>query len=450
MSISATHSHSIERSSVFFHVERYSRARVAAHVLMMLALLAPFRVQGQCQPAQSKPSASDAAHSGTPQFYDEPQFTVAGVADATNLGGHGSDTVVRTKETLAKDTVSLSKLTAPEPSATSHGAEEKSLREAVVRAPQSFDANRRLGKLLAENGKSADALVYLQRASQLNLGGNDNAELHHLLAQVQENLKHPLEAVREYQRAAELNPSEPYLFDWGTELLAHRAPEAAAEVFAKGNRLFPHSVRMLVGLGVAWHARGSYDRATECLCAASDLNPNDPTPYIFLGKMQNVSTAQSPDVVDRLARFARIHPEIALANYYYATSLWKRYKHTADPDTTAQVQALLEKAAHLDPKLGSAHLQQGIVYSETGDLPHAIPAFEQAIEASPELEEPHYRLAQIYRRTGEMGKAQRELQLYQRLSAKATEQAEQDRQNIQQFVIALRDRKPESSETEKQ
>ncbi len=450
MSISATHSHSIERSSVLLHVERYSRARVAAHVLMMLALLAPFRVQGQCQPAQSKPSASDAAHSGTPQFYDEPQFTVAGVADATNLGGHGSDTVVRTKETLAKDTVSLSKLTAPEPSATSHGAEEKSLRETVVRAPQSFDANRRLGKLLAENGKSADALVYLQRASQLNLGGNDNAELHHLLAQVQENLKHPLEAVREYQRAAELNPSEPYLFDWGTELLSHRAPEAAAEVFAKGNRLFPHSVRMLVGLGVAWHARGSYDRATECLCAASDLNPNDPTPYIFLGKMQNVSTAQSPDVVDRLARFARIHPEIALANYYYATSLWKRYKHTADPDTTAQVQALLEKAAHLDPKLGSAHLQQGIVYSETGDLPHAIPAFEQAIEASPELEEPHYRLAQIYRRTGEMGKAQRELQLYQRLSAKATEQAEQDRQNIQQFVIALRDRKPESSETEKQ
>src|SRR5579864_8328656 len=30
-----------------------------------------------------------------PSFYDQPQFTVSGVTDATSLGGHGSDTVVR-------------------------------------------------------------------------------------------------------------------------------------------------------------------------------------------------------------------------------------------------------------------------------------------------------------------------------------------------------------------
>jgi hypothetical protein len=52
-------------------------------------------------------------------------------------------------------------------------------------------------------------------------------------------LGNPLEAVREYQRAAELDASEQYLFDWGTELLTHRALEPAAEVFTKGNRLFP-------------------------------------------------------------------------------------------------------------------------------------------------------------------------------------------------------------------
>jgi len=38
------------------------------------------------------------------EFFDEPSFTVAGVTDTTNLGGHGSDTIVRTKEALAKDT----------------------------------------------------------------------------------------------------------------------------------------------------------------------------------------------------------------------------------------------------------------------------------------------------------------------------------------------------------
>ena len=43
-----------------------------------------------------------------PEFFDEPQFTVAGVTDGTNLGGHGSNVVVRTKDSLAKDIASLS------------------------------------------------------------------------------------------------------------------------------------------------------------------------------------------------------------------------------------------------------------------------------------------------------------------------------------------------------
>ena len=90
----------------------HSKVRVLNHVVAVIALLAPLFAHAQCQPA--KPKAVDPPHgsessSTAPQFYDEPQFTVAGVADATNLGGHGSDTVVRTKESLAKDTVSLSK-----------------------------------------------------------------------------------------------------------------------------------------------------------------------------------------------------------------------------------------------------------------------------------------------------------------------------------------------------
>src|SRR5258706_16389030 len=133
MSIFAGHRRFMGRSSAISHVDGYARARTAAHLVTMLALLAPFRVQGQCQPAkpgQPKRSASDVASPGTPQFYDEPQFTVAGVADATNLGGHGSDTVVRTKEALAKDTASLSKPAARGISAAS-SADEKSLRQAV-------------------------------------------------------------------------------------------------------------------------------------------------------------------------------------------------------------------------------------------------------------------------------------------------------------------------------
>jgi len=59
-------------------------------------------------PAQSSSPPSGKAGNGSPEFFDEPQFTVAGVTDGTNLGGHGSNTVVRTKDALAKDIASLS------------------------------------------------------------------------------------------------------------------------------------------------------------------------------------------------------------------------------------------------------------------------------------------------------------------------------------------------------
>ena len=61
------------------------------------------------------------------------------------------------------------------------------------------------------------------------------ADLHHLLGDVDEKLGDSLEAVRHYQRAAELDPSEPHLLDWGAELLLHHAPAPAGEVFAKGS-----------------------------------------------------------------------------------------------------------------------------------------------------------------------------------------------------------------------
>ena len=118
-----------------------------------------------------------------PEFFDEPQFTVAGVTDTTALGGHGSDVVVHTRNLLAHDTASLSK-NAADRNTTSTGASEQALRQAIAKSP-------------------------------------NEAELHHQLADVEEKSGNSLEAVHEYQRAAELAPSERNLFDWGAELLLH-------------------------------------------------------------------------------------------------------------------------------------------------------------------------------------------------------------------------------------
>ena len=411
---------------------------------------------------------------GRPEFFDERHFTVAGVTDTTNLGGHGSDTIARNRRALVQATVSLNEaLPGGSPSVPENATAERSLRETVEHQPESFDANRQLGTLLVAEGKAREGLPYLERASRLNPGDYDNAcelalaradsgdyerartdvlalltvknksgpekaELHHLLGEVDEKLGSPLEAVREYQRAAELNPSESNLFDWGAELLMHRAVEPALEVFTTGNRLFPRSVRMLAGLGASWYARGSYEHAAQRLCEASDLDPSDPNPYLLMGQMQAVETTDSEAIVERLGRFVRLQPENALANYYYAVSLWKRRKSPEDVADLAQVKFLLEKAVHLDPKLGPSYLQLGILYSERKDFSEAIAAYQQAIEATPRLEDAHYRLAQAYRQAGETAKAQAELQLYAQISKEQAEETERQRHELQQFVYELR------------
>jgi tetratricopeptide (TPR) repeat protein len=415
-------------------------------------------VSTEASTSQSAPSAKPAMGTPgeqTPEFFDEPHFTVAGVTQATNSGGHGSDTVLRTTEALAKATVSLNKESAGSSTAAASTAAESSPRDAVTREPENFEANRQLGKLLVDNGKATEGVPYLERASKLNPA---EPELHHLLGDVEEKLGNPLEAVREYQRAAELDPSEPNLFDWGTELLTHRALEPATEVFTKGNRRFPKSVRMLIALGVTWYARGSYDQAEKCLANASDLAPDNPTPYLFLGRMQSVEGTPSEESVERLRRFAQLQPDNALANYYYAVSLWKQSANAVDSrrdnEQSARMESLLQKAVHLDPKLGAAYLQLGILYSQRKDFSRAISAYQKAIEVGPEevspehvtpeinetLEVAHYRLAQAYLRTGDKVRAQEELQLHARLAKKIKEKTERERREIQQFVISLQNK----------
>lgn len=426
--------------------------------------------------SNSQAASSGASIDEKPQFFDEPKFTVAGVTEAMNAGGHGSDTTLYTTDSLAKETVLLAGNSSnaqgrnSDPSA--RNGEEESLRKPADREPNNFEANRRLGQLLIQDGKAQEALIYLERASRINpsdyetacalafahadtgqyerarteaqsllvqpnQASQEQAELHRLLGDVYEKTGQPLDAVREYQQAAELNPDEPNLFDWGADLLLHRAYEPALEVFTKGNHLFPRSARILAGLAVAAYARGAYDEALQYLCDASDFHPTDVQPYLFMGKMQTVQSAQPSCVEEKLARFVALQPENAFAHYYDALSLLSHQENSADG--VKQVESLLKKAVELNPKFGAAYLQLGILYSDRGDSSEALAAYQKAVNADPELKEAHYRLARAYSREGEKSKAETEFQLYRKLSKKTAEDGERQRREILQFVYTLRD-----------
>lgn len=325
---------------------------------------------------------SQGTQASKPEYFDEPQFIVSGVTDYSYRGGHGSDSVLRSTEALTKATASLSK-----PSPASGG----------------------------------------------------EAERHHSLADADEQQGNALDAVHEFEHAAELDPSERNVFDWGAELLKHRAPDPAIEVFTKGTRLFPDSTRMLLGLGAAFYARGKYNEAARRFFEALDLHPTDPIPYVFLSKMRVNEITQSEAYMDKFARFAKLQPDNALANYYYADCLWKRRTSPEESTTTKQVRLLLEKAIRLDANLAPAYLLLGTVHAQQKGFPNAISAYRKAVELDPGLEEAHYRLSQAYTLSGEKVKAQTELEVYQQLSNESAKKSERERRELQQFVFTLRD-----------
>jgi Flp pilus assembly protein TadD len=304
-----------------------------------------------------------------PAFFDEPQFTVSGVTDTTNLGGHGSNATSRTKAELTTEITKLSQSSVIRES-TGNGLDisaQRALREEADASPDDFASNHEAGKALAAAGNDTAALSYLERAARLKPDDFDNgralaiaydrqgnlkrarevaqalskkqehessenkADVLHLLGNIEEKSGNPLEAVRHFQHAAELHPSEMNLFDWGAELLLHNAPEPAGDVFARGHQLFPQSARMLIGLGISSYARGSYDQAVERLGEASDLTPDDPTAYLFLGRLRSVDTGRSTVYLAKLQRFAERHPKNAWANYYYALALLKQRSALTTP-----------------------------------------------------------------------------------------------------------------------
>jgi len=249
-----------------------------------------------------------------PAFFDQPQYTAAGVTDYTYRGGHGSGAVFRSTETMA-------------------------------------------------------------RALKDEFGG------------------------------AKENMRESELFEQGTELLNRRSSLAAADVFRKGAGMFPQSVRMLLGVASALYAEAEYDEAAKWFFKATDLRPNNAKPYLYLGQVKAKQINESKGYQERMARFARLQPANAMANYYYGTTL---------PDDRGRDAFL--KALELDPQLAPAHVSLGAIAIRAHNYAGAIREFAEAIAIDPQSEEAHYRLSEAYRLTGDSAKAKEELAVFQKLS----------------------------------
>jgi tetratricopeptide (TPR) repeat protein len=345
---------------------------------------------------------------------------------------------------------------------------EEQFRKALELEPKDYEANHNLGEFYIQSRKIVDARPFLEEAQRIRPTSYDNGydlaqayfltgrlsearqqvqsllqqknagELHNLLGQIEEKDDQPVRAANEFEIAAHLDPSEDNLFVWGSELLLHRTYEPAVDVFRQGSLRYPTSPRMKIGLGMALDLQGKYDEAVNALLNAADLDPSDARCYLFLSKAYGNSPNQTEEVIQRFRRYAELESSNALAQYYYAMSLWKgKRAEDVSPDFQ-MVESLLQKAIKLDDKLPEAHVQLGNLYADRREYTKSIPEYERALQLDPNLPDAHYRLGQDYVHTGQKDRAQPEFDVYQKLRAQHLAEVDKERAEVQQFVYSAK------------
>jgi tetratricopeptide (TPR) repeat protein len=342
------------------------------------------------------------------EFSDAPSFAIAAVTDWTAAGGHGSDAILRTSESLTRDTVRLKQ---PETAVVDPGLRQAL---ALVSAGDDAQARRIVGKLLAKE-KTADRL--------------------RVAGELDERLGNAVAAVNEFEQAVHVEGSEENYFAWGSELLLHRAIWQAKDVFTAGAQRYPKSAQMLTALGAALFACALYDDAAQKLCEAADLNPESEGPYLFLGKVEMASPNPLRCTEEKLDKFVKLRPDNPLASYYDAMAIWKQNGRSTDPQILGQVEALLNRAVALDSRCGDAYLQLGNLNAMRHDDAAAIANYTRAIAAKPELAEAHYRLGLAYDRVGEKEKAKREFAIHEELDKQQAAEVERQRRQVKQFLV---------------
>lgn len=341
-------------------------------------------------------------------------------------------------------------------------------REALRLEPHSYDANHNLGEFYIRTGHLAEARPLLEAAQRLQPDSYENsydlamtdfqlgqldaaretiqllvkkrdaAELHNLLAQVEEKSGNYVAAANEYEKAAHMDPSEDNLFDWGSEMLLHRTYEPAIAIFQQGVQRYPKSPRLLIGLGLSLYSRGKYDSAVKALLAAAALTPSDARCYLFLSKAYDSSPKQADEVIQAFKHYAELEPQNARAQYYYAMSLWKGKRVEDGTLDLKTIQALLEKSIALDDTLPEAHVQLGDLYSDQHNYTASIPEYERALQLNPNLSDAHYRLATDYVHVGKRDRAKQEFAIYQKLRAEHLAEVEKERAEVRQFVYSAK------------
>jgi len=187
-----------------------------------------------------------------------------------------------------------------------------------------LQGNRRNAEVEAGQYENAKTLVTSLLKQQ------DRAELHSILGNAEAAQKNYKAAAVEYQKAAEMDPSETRIFDFGMSLF-HLDHNAAITILRYGMQEYPGSIKLHVALGTVLYADGKSLEGAQLLCEAEELNPSDPHPMELLAETEIVPPELAPRIISLFADLHKRYEHDGLILYDYTMVQSGRWSRSTDP-----------------------------------------------------------------------------------------------------------------------
>jgi tetratricopeptide (TPR) repeat protein len=177
--------------------------------------------------------------------------------------------------------------------------------------------------------------------------------------------------------------------------------QCVLDVYHEILTLNPESAEAHVLAGEAYDELKNDERAIAEFKAAIDVDPKTPNAHFGMGYLL-WRRLQFDDAEREFRSELANNPEHPLALAYLGDTEMRRTSPDAVPH--------LEHAVRIQPSIGIAHLDLGILYEGLGRKQDALIEFKKAEELNPEDSKIHWRLGRFYQSMGRKAEAKAELE----------------------------------------
>jgi tetratricopeptide (TPR) repeat protein len=262
------------------------------------------------------------------------------------------------------------------------------------------------------------------------------AELRNLVSRAYAKAGRIKEAYDALREASRLEPTvaEHYI-DLAMLCLEHENYDLGLEIVDVGLKHRPDASMLYLQRGVVLAMKGAIEQAEKEFDRATRAAPDDPAPYVALA-MTWMLQNETPKAVEMLRARTRTGEPRAVLFYALGMAL---LRSGAAPDDEAGTEAMeaFRTATRLTPDFSQAQAELGKLLLKRNDVPGAIEHLEKALALEPNESAPAYVLAQAYRRSGRIDRAQELLARVSRLNAQERGDDTDGNRDLKRMVVRI-------------